>query len=207
MQLYLSSYRLGNDSSFLKKWCSEHNNNIVVIPNAADHLEDGEEKTNKIIDKCRDLEMIGFKTRVVDLRNYFNKKDELFEELKNENTFYVIGGNSFVLRTAMKLSGFDDYIRSKTDDDNFLYSGFSAGICVLAPGMQGLELVDDPNIDPYHTSSTDWDGVGILDYLPVPHYKSEHPETIMVEKTVEYLVENNIRFRTLRDGEVIIDHT
>ena len=33
MKLYLSSYRLGNDTSVLKNWLLTHDNNILVIPN------------------------------------------------------------------------------------------------------------------------------------------------------------------------------
>ena len=55
MQLYLSSYRLGNDIELLKEWV-KNNKTILVIPNALDIYEDGERKTNGILDKCKDLQ-------------------------------------------------------------------------------------------------------------------------------------------------------
>ena len=50
-----------------------------------------------------------------------------------------------------------------------------------------------------------WDGVGLVDYCFAPHYKSDHPESSLVDKMVEYFVENKMPFKTLRDGEVIIE--
>ena len=48
-------------------------------------------------------------------------------DLKGYNAFYALGGNTFTLRTAMKLSGFDDYLKELAKQSNYLYSGFSAG--------------------------------------------------------------------------------
>jgi dipeptidase E len=44
----------------------------------------------------------------------------------------------------------------------------------------------------------------ILDYAIAPHYKSDHPESADIDKCVAYFKENNIRYKTLRDGEAII---
>ena len=207
MQLYLSSYRLGRDISFLKKWIKEKGNQILVVPNAVDYNDDSDTKTAKIIDKCKDLELIGFKTEILDLRNYFGKKAELNRFLKEKIAFYVIGGNVFVLNRAMKLSGFDDFLLSKKDDDSILYSGYSAGICVLANNLDGLNLVDNQEIDPYNSGIVSMNGVGIIDYLPVPHYKSDHPESPAIDNVVKYLNENGLNYRTLQDGEAIVEST
>ena len=207
MKLYLSSYRLGNDTSFLQNWINQNSNEIIVIPNAVDVFDDSERKTAGIIDKCKDLESLGFKTEILDLRNYFGKPEELNDFLKDKKAFYAIGGNAFVLNRAMKLSGFDNYLLSKVDDNSVLYSGFSAGICVLAENLDGLGLVDNPEIDPYNCNLTTMNGVGILDYLPVPHYKSNHPESPAIDDVVEYLNRKGLNYRTLQDGDAIIDST
>mgnify|MGYP003292152965 CR=1 FL=1 len=110
MKLYLSSYRTGNNIDELLKWKEEHGNKIFVIPNAVDVFSDGERKTSGIQDKCKDLETLGFETQVLDLRNFFNKKEELVDYIKGVSAFYVIGGNVFVLRVAMKMSGFDEIL-------------------------------------------------------------------------------------------------
>jgi len=207
MKLYLSSYKIGERTDELTKWIKCNDNKILVIPNALDIFPDGERKLKGIIDKCNELEEIGFEYEILDLRKYFGKKDSLVEEIKSYHAFYVLGGNVFVLRTAMKLSGFDNYLLSKVDDNSVLYSGFSAGICVLAENLDGLGLVDNPEIDPYNCNLTTMNGVGILDYLPVPHYKSNHPESPAIDDVVEYLNQKGLNYRTLQDGDAIIDST
>ena len=49
-----------------------------------------------------------------------------------------------------------------------------------------------------------WEGVGLLDYLVLPHYQSDHPESPAIDLEVAYCREQRIPFRTLRDGEVIV---
>lgn len=205
MKLYLSSYKLGNDIELLKEWV-KNNNKMLVIPNALDVFEDSERKTNGILDKCKDLQELGFETQILDLRNYFNKEDELRRYLQDYNSFYVLGGNVFVLRQAMKLSGFDNYLNDISKLDNYLYAGFSAGICVLAKDLHGIHLADKPEKDPYNYGNIIWDGIGIIDYMPVPHFDTpEHPESHLMYDVVKYLQDNNLPYQTLRDGDVIIE--
>lgn len=205
MKLYLSSYKLGNDIELLKEWV-KNNNKMLVIPNALDVFEDSEKKTNGILDKCKDLQELGFETQILDLRNYFNKEDELRSYLQDYNSFYVLGGNVFVLRQAMKLSGFDNYLNDISKLDNYLYAGFSAGICVLAKDLHGIHLADKPEKDPYNYGNIIWDGIGIIDYMPVPHFDTpEHPESHLMYDVVKYLQYNNLPYQTLRDGDVIIE--
>lgn len=205
MKLYLSSYKLGKDVSFLQNWMHDNGNKILVIPNALDDIEDKNEKNNIIKERCLDLETLGFELEILDLVDYFEKN--IKDALKNQKTFYVLGGNVFILNRAMILSGFDEFLKSKIDDDSILYAGFSAGICVLANHLDGLDLVVDPKIDPYKSNIDTMKGIGIIDYLPVPHYKSNHKASLLIDKVVEYLDKNNIKYRTLKDGEVIVEST
>lgn len=206
MKLYLSSYRIGEKKLELENWIKEHDNRILVIPNALDMFADGERKTNGIVDKCNELTQLGFNYEILDLRDYFNKYDLLLKKLEKFKAFYVLGGNVFVLRRAMKLSGFDCFLKENYDNPNYLYSGFSAGICVLASDLHGIHLVDDPNIDPYNFGEIIWEGIGLLNYLPVPHYDTpNHPESEKMYDVIDYLKMNNLDYKTLKDGEVIID--
>jgi dipeptidase E len=91
---------------------------------------------------------------------------------------------------------------------DFVYAGFSAGCCVLQENLKGLEFVDDPAFvkDAYGIdASVIWEGVGLLDYVFVPHFESDHPESDDTNDEIEYYRKNNIKYRTLKDGEVIID--
>lgn len=49
-----------------------------------------------------------------------------------------------------------------------------------------------------------WDGLGLVDFSIVPHYRSDHPEAPAAELAAQYFTESRIPFRTLRDGDVLI---
>jgi dipeptidase E len=203
MKLYLSSYRLGDNPKKLIELFSD-NKKVAVIANAMDFVDDlqREEKTKHSIDELKNL---GLLPEEIDLRDYFGKQKELSEKLNNFGAVYVRGGNTFILRRAMLQSGFDNLIKEKNKDPNFVYAGYSAGICVLSPTLHGLELVDEPNIVPQgYNQKIIRDGLGVVDFSIAPHYKSDHPESGMVDREVEYFIKNKVPFKTLRDGEVII---
>ena len=115
------------------------------------------------------------------------------------------GGNVFLLRRAYEQSGFDTLITQLIRDDSIVYAGYSAGICILAPSLHGIELVDPTGqvADGYNPNII-WDGLGVLNYTIAPHYKSDHPESADIDKVVAYFQENDIPFKTLRDGEAIV---
>jgi len=105
----------------------------------------------------------------------------------------------------MRLSGFDDALRQFSGSNlDMLYGGYSAGICILGPTLMGLDIVDPPSKKPYGDHQTIWEGLGILDYVIVPHFESDHPESEAAGRVVAYLEQHKIPFKTLRDGEVII---
>lgn len=204
MLLYLSSYKIGNKTDVLKKWIRENNNKIVFISNARDWKPETPEKEMKIIEYIKELQEVGFEATKIDLRDYFYNNKKLKQDLDKYNAFYITGGNVFNLRIAMKYSGFDVYIKERIqNNENILYSGFSAGVCILAPKLNGLEIVDEP-LNPYNNEPILYDGLGILDYTILPHYKSEHIESNLIDETINYFVKNKIKYKTLKDGDVII---
>ena len=204
MKLYLSSFKLGNRTDYLKEWLKTHDNKIALIPNARDFRDDLYASEERILTDINDLTNLGFNTIKLDLRNYFGKPKELEEHLREFSACYVSGGNTYVLRRAMAMSGFDKFLKSKTDDGGFLYAGYSAGICVLADKLDGISMMDEPEIDPYNYGSIIHDGIGLLDFTPIPHYQSDHFETEFANKAVEYCEQNGIIYKTMQDGEVII---
>jgi dipeptidase E len=206
MRLYISSYKLGDKTGVLREWMGKIDNKIALIPNALDPYPDGERKKRGIASDLNALEELGFSATVISLKQYFGKEEQLRSDLSAFRAFFAIGGNTFVLRQAMKLSGFDKYLKALSSSDSHLYGGYSAGICLLAPSMRGLELVDDPAADPYNCK-TSYEGLGLIDYLPVPHYRSDHPESPAMEDVVKYLNEKGVNYVTLRDGDVIIEDT
>ena len=206
MLLYLSSYKLGNDKELLKKWIKDNGNKIMLIANSRDFIPDGKKKEDRIKSSVDDLEILGFEVERLDLREYFGKEDILRKDLENCRAFYVIGGNVYTLKMAMKLSGFDNYLKDISKCDNYLYAGYSAGICVLAPKLYGLDIVDK-KINPYNDDVIEDEGIGILDFMPIPHYNSNHPESHLVDEVVDLYKDNNMNYMTLQDGNAIVIDT
>ena len=117
---------------------------------------------------------------------------------------WVVGGNTFILRRAMQQSGLDS-ILLKRQGAQFVYAGYSAGICVMTPTLKGIHLVDDPTIIPEgYSEEIVWDGLNLVPFCIAPHYRSDHPESKLIEKSVAFFIENKIPFIALRDGEVYI---
>jgi dipeptidase E len=203
MRLYLSSFRLGNQPAKFVALVKE-NKKVALIINACDHKEGREARLEGEI---TDLKSIGLLPEEIDLRNYFGKSNELREKMKEYGATWIRGGNVFILKRAYEQSGFDVIITDMVVKDEIVYAGYSAGVCIAAPDLHGTEIVDDPNIVPEgYQPEFSWNGLGFLSYATSVHYKSDHPESIDVEKEVAYFQAHSIPFKTLRDGEAILIH-
>lgn len=206
MKLYLSSLRLGNNPKRLINLLSD-NKKAAIIINSVDNASI-EIRKQLAESEFKDLLNLKLKPEELDLRNYFGKKDKLKKKLSEYGMVWIRGGNTFVLRRAYAYSRFDEILKEKISDNKFVYAGYSAGICILAPSLKGLDMVDDPNIIcKGYKKEVIWEGLGIINYSIAPHYRSDHPESDIIEKEVQYCIDNKILFKTLRDGEVIIEET
>lgn len=204
MRLFLSSYHFG-------KYGKEYadlvggQRRVAVIFNASDVYKANElyaQKCQVVLDSCSQL---GLEPETFDLRNYFEDQSELEADLKKFDGIWVVGGNSFVLRRAMRYSSFDQVLPKLLAEDALAYGGFSAGACVLAPSLRGIDLCDDPNDVPCgYAEEIVWEGLDIVPYAIAPHYRSEHPETELIERVVDYFKTNYINYKTLQDGQVIL---
>ncbi|MFH0769399.1 MAG: Type 1 glutamine amidotransferase-like domain-containing protein [Chloroflexota bacterium] len=176
------------------------------VPNACDYTNVDLNRRNEVNrNDMSELSKLGLEVEILDLKDYFGQTDKLRKKIKGLGGIFIRGGNTFILRQAMRLSGFETIFKELQKRESFVYSGYSAGICVLAPDLKAIRIVDDPTDNPYkELQDTIWEGLGYLDYLILPHYKSDHPESAAVDKTMEFCIKNKIPFKTLKDGEVII---
>ena len=132
MKYYLSSYKFGDKIDDLKRLIPK-NNKIGHINNAQDCLGYDVERTRKSQeDQMGYLNSLGFESEPLDLRSYFYKTEALRDKISDLGALWVSGGNAFVLRMAMKLSGFDIIFQELKTRGDFLYAGYSAGICELS---------------------------------------------------------------------------
>jgi len=205
MRLYLSSYLWGNHPEKILELIGSNPKKAAIITNSADQFPEV-----GIIERLKQdqdfLLSLGITSERLDLRDYFgDRQQELATKLKQYGFIWVRGANVFVLRRAMRKSGFDEIITNMLKNDEVLYGGFSAGACVIGTTLRGLELVDDANVIPTgYDPEILWDGLSMLPFAIAPHYKSDHPESPLIDKTIDYYIQNNLPFKALRDGEVLI---
>ncbi len=204
MKLYLSSYRIGSKASALQALVKGQKR-IGVICNALDSLTDRRRLKEIRMFEFMDLEEIGLSPVAIDLREYFDNPDNLCEEIDQLDALWVIGGSSFILNSAMRQSGLSDILISKLADEDFVYAGYSAGICILAPTLDGIHFLDEPNVSAQgYPEQLPWNGLGIIPFCIVPHWQSNHPDSPLTKKVVAYFVENKIPYIALKDGDVYI---
>lgn len=193
MQLYLSSCRIGGRVNALCRMAAGRQ--IGLIPNALDA------SPGLALDMrdaaVAELDRLDIEVSMLDLRDYFGDAQGLRRHLAGFDGVWVHDGNTFVLRQAMRLSGFDQALAEIADAD-FLYGGVSAGVCVLAPRLDGLHY--DASSSRTYGADPIWDGLGILPFLVLPRRRL--PDGA-VDDEAAYCTRQGISFRTLHDGEVI----
>lgn len=105
----------------------------------------------------------------------------------------------------MRQSGLDDLIVKRVGDGSLTYGGWSAGTCVAGASLRGIDIMDDPPLAPAGYDPTIiWDGMGLVDFIIVPHFASDHSEAALAAAAVDWLKQAGLTFQALRDGEVIV---
>jgi dipeptidase E len=205
MKFYLSSYMFGNEVDRLKSMLPPASK-IGHINNARDWTDANPEIRAKFLKEEMDqLNQFGYETEAIDLKDYFGKQELLKIKLNQLDGIWVSGGNAFVLRQAMKLSGFDALFNELKLRNDFLYGGYSAGICVLCDSLKYIQNVDNPYDFPYKgCNEVTWEGLQVFNYGILPHYDSNHFESEAIGNEIKNCINNKWLFKALRDGEVII---
>lgn len=205
MRLCLSSERLGERAGALLDMLGGPR--IAVIANGYDgaSVTARDIYRTEVYDPIAEFTALGLEPHEVDLRAHFGDATSLRRRLTGYDLVWVMGGNSFVLRRAMKQSGFDTVIRDMLDADAVAYGGYAAGAVVAGPTLRGLELMDDPfELPDSYDEPLIWSGLGLTPFAIVPHYRSRHPEAASAEKVVSYMRARRTRYRAISDGEVIV---
>ncbi len=204
MRLYLSSYRVGNHAHELTELIGKKNARVAVSVNALDFSDDLERKNSRLAQEISDMESLGFEAEELDLRDYF-ASDSIMEHMKKYDAVWFSGGNTFILAKAFRQSGFDKVIKELVKNDELVYSGYSAAFCVLYSSLRGVELVDDKDAsaEGYEPDEI-WEGVGLIDFYPIVHFRSDHHESDDVEKEYDFVVKNGLPHKTFKDGDVYL---
>lgn len=202
MRLYLSSQGVGNHVDRLLGMLGE-NKKTLFINNAKDDLSIGERRENTRL-KREELEQLGLPCEELDLRDYFGKKDQLEDKLRDVGLIFAYGGSAFVLRRAMKYSSLDELLIEGLMHDEFVYGGSSAGTIVITPSLHGTERCDSPDIIPAHyEKEVVWQGLHLIDFYLVPHYLSDWFGD-KAQALKEYYERKELPYETLMDGQVYV---
>jgi dipeptidase E len=202
--MYLSSFRVGNCPERLVE-LAKGGTRAVVIANAMDAAPP-QVRREAVARELHALTALRFVAEELDLRDYFGTSGAVLSELRRFDAVWLRGGNVFMLRYALARSAADGDVTRLLDEDAIVYSGYSAGPCVLAPTLRGLEAVDGASVvEEVYGDQPIWEGLGVLDYSIVPHVDSpEHPESAALGLVAEHYRRFGIPHKTLRDGEVLI---
>lgn len=202
MRLFLSSYRAQGQEQALADLFGR-GAKVAVINNSKDgkSTEERRQKLDEILGILKELE---FKPKEIDLRDYFNDSSKLKKELSKYSAIWVAGGNTFVLRRAMKYSGCDKLLYDLVRKNGIAYGGDSAGAILATPSLRGSEYGDEPDLIPrgYQTEII-WEGLDFVTYHIIPHYKSDCWGA-PANKMLDYLKKNKLTYRTLMDGQAIL---
>ena len=172
-----------------------------VIRNALDYSEDVKRLEEGRAREFNDLRSLELRPEEVDLRRYFGAQNLLRDLIGQLDALWVVGGNTFILRRAMRQSGLDAILTRQ--GEHFVYAGYSAGACVMTPTLRGIHLVDEPETVPAgYPKEIIWESLGFVPFSIVPHYKSDHPEAALCEEVIAFFIAHRIPFIALRDGEV-----
>lgn len=201
MRLYLSSYRLGDHPEVFAEMVTGLRRGWIVM-NSLDGLDEDRRRSD-VATQIADLRSVGLEAADFDLRQV--NSETIAERFGDPDFVWVRGGNVFTLRTIMAISGFDALILERLRDDALVYAGFSAGACVLAPSLDGLETCDPTDVSLTTYGEVRTDGLGILDRPVVPHLDSPgHPETALLGEVAAAYERAGCAYWPLRDGQALV---
>ncbi|SHE51135.1 dipeptidase E [Loktanella atrilutea] len=204
MRLYLSSHRLGRHTDTLLRLVGKRRNTLVV-GNALDYIPAAARAvyTATTYDPVAELNALGLPASWLDLRDFVGAPIRLHDQLSSCGLVWVPGGNAFVLRRAMRASGFDGVIHGLLAQDALVYGGASAGAIVTAPTLRGLDLMDDPTVGTWGDEKISYEGLNLFPKSFVPHVASDHRDSAGADKAAAWLAEQGMPFVALQDGQVV----
>lgn len=200
MNLFLSSENVGNYAdTFLSMINGKR---LAYIANAKDDVSDIE-RAMQVLKHKTQFESYGLEFSEIDLRNYFDSKVPK-SILNRFDAVWCPGGNTFLLRSAMWLSGIDSVLKKRVETGTIVYGGSSAGSVVVGPTLHGTEHGDDPGmVEKIYNTEVVWDGLGIVNFVVIPHVGSDWFGAES-QKMKQALIISDIPYREVQDGQVVI---
>ena len=196
MKLYLSSYRIPTPddlAQLLGKPLREVS--VALIPNAKDYYIE-RARNFKVNDLVEYMQQLGLNVEVVDLRDY-DSAEVLKSKLAGHDLIWAMGGNTYMLRYAMRRSGFEKIIDSLLKD-GVVYGGDSAGALVAGASIAGVEPVDEPEF----AEEVIEDGLKLVLFAILPHV--DNPEFTDVLPIFRNIHQGKNDVIELKDSQAVI---
>jgi len=169
---------------------------IGLIENAADIIPGSESWLGGIRESISDQ---GFDLEVIDLRQWKDGQDGLYDILKEKDVIWVGGGHTYYLRWILRESGADKIIKALVHQ-GMVYAGWSAGAVVAGPSIKFFDAMGD---DPKDAPALIEEGLGLCSFIVVPHIN--HPDFMAGAKnTSQNLKGEGYIVYELKDDQAII---
>ena len=139
------------------------------------------------------LEKLKMTVTIIDLNHPTFK-----EQIKVSDIIFVAGGNTFYLLQELRRSGADQLIEEHINSSK-LYIGESAGSIIMAPDIDYIKEMDEPEKAPQLKSTA---AFNFIESYPLPHMDNEYmgeAAKIILEK-----YQGKLPLHPLNDDEVIL---
>ena len=110
---------------------------------------------------------LGFSFTEIDIAK--KNPNQLEHDLSGVDIIYVAGGNTMYLLEQAIASGFDKLVKALVAKGT-IYIGSSAGSVILAPDIEPSKNFDER---PGGTHLKQTKGLGLVDFVPLPHWGKE----------------------------------
>lgn len=163
---------------------------LGFVPTAGDAYEDPQFIR-------RDLALLaGQGYKLVELPFNGRLADRSVADLESVDAVFVAGGNTFYLLQQLRLTG-GDVVLTRRVRDGMPYVGASAGAVLVGPTIAPAGCLDDRAEAPLLRGE---DGLGLIDFVPVPHYQPPYQQ-----KWDDELPRHpGVRYEKLRDDEGLV---
>lgn len=67
-------------------------------------------------------------------------------------------------------------------------------------------MILDEYINFYKEDKIIYDGINLIDYSFIPHYKSNYHKSYLIDEVVAHCIKEKIDYKPFKDGKVIIEN-
>ena len=197
MRLFLSSLGFGDHPDALVRTVGQ-GARIGVVVNAVDDRP-AADRALAVEVESDEMSRLGLRPVHLDVRD-----PDAAGSLDALDALWVRGGNTFVLRAALAVTGVDTAIVERVRAGTLAWAGYSAGAAVLSPDLRYVAEVDDPaaaGVSPIHT------GLGLVDRPVVPHVDGSYDEALRCAALSDRLTREGVAHHRIgdRDALTVVD--